>query len=102
MHSHNGVYVFFAILVLALIANLVVVYGKGWGDSLGEIHVAGRISTTITWWSRLFGTGDGLLLSKDEVAALIRKREQQTGPSSMVVSRRQRRYAKIHSGSSRG
>ena len=37
---------------------------NGWGDTLEELHVKGRISNTVTWLRCLWGNLDAMFLSK--------------------------------------
>ena len=93
LRSSHADTIFWTLSFLVLMLSLVVVYVKGWGDALGELHVAGRVTSTLTWWKRLWGNPDALFLSKEEVGKLLKERRA-TG-AVMITSRRQRRHAQI-------
>lgn len=92
--SKYGTYIFVALNCFVLLFTIIVIFYKGWGDTLGELHVVGKVilSNTMTWWSKLF-QHSGVKMTKEEIELMISSRKG-TKSNKLAMHINTRRYQK--------
>ena len=100
--SQSGIYIFIALTCFIFLFTVLAIYHKGWGDTLGELHVVGKIFIQqFDWWNRLFPS-NGIYLTKSEIETMISSRKgTKSNRLAMHVNakRYQRTGASSYSGS---
>jgi Mg2+ and Co2+ transporter CorA len=93
-----GIYIFIALNCFILIFTISIIYHKGWGDTLGELHMVGKIfRLQLTWWSQLFSSSNGVYLSKAEIDSMISSRKG-TKSNRLAMHVNSRRYQRTSGG----
>jgi Mg2+ and Co2+ transporter CorA len=74
-NSHSGIYIFITLNLFIFLFTILTIYFKGWGETLGELHVVGKVFIQqFDWWNRLFPQ-NGIHLSKSEIETMISSRK---------------------------
>ena len=97
LYLKHGTDIFIALNCFLILVTIIIIYYKGWGDTLGDLHFAGKIilSQTLTKWSQLFQHSNGIKMSKEEIELMISSRKGTiSNKFSMQVNTRryQKRY----------
>lgn len=101
-HSISGIYIFLAVTCFILLATFIALHHKGWGDTLGELHVVGKVFIgQFSWWNQLLSTSNGVYLSKQEIDKMISSRKG-TNSNKVAMHASARRYHRSTNGNGNG
>jgi Mg2+ and Co2+ transporter CorA len=96
--SAYGIYLFVSLNCFIFFLTIIIIYHKGWGDTLGELHVVGQIfRLQFNWWQTFFSSSNGIYLSKAEIDSMISSRKG-TKSNRLAMHVNGRRYQRTGGG----